>query len=117
MSRSSRIKFNNHRFVRRRVFSKIRFSSATFNVLVIGIIVLVSLFYLIQSNKISTYGFKIKELEEELRKLRQENEKFELEVTKLQSISKIEEVGRELSMIKVEKVDYITQINTSMAIK
>lgn len=72
------------------------------------LVCLLSLFYLAQSNKISTKGYEIRELEEKLEALQEENHKLELKAAELQSVKYIEEEVKHLNMVPVEEVIYLT---------
>ncbi len=70
---------------------------------------LLSLFYLAQSNQITTKGYILRDLEVEKNKILSENERLQVEAARLESLNKISEKADELSMVPVEDLRYFTQ--------
>lgn len=68
-------------------------------------------FYLWQINDLATKGFQIKGLEEKIASIRENNKNLELQATDLQSLSNIEKLEKDLNMVKVNKVEYISTFN------
>ena len=69
---------------------------------------LLSLFYLAQSNQITTKGYILRKLELEKAKVLSENERLQVEAARLQSLNKINEKAKELSMVPVGELKYFT---------
>ena len=78
---------------------------------------LVSLFYLTQANQIATTGYEIKDLEDKLNKLTEENHKLELRAAELQSVRNVEEGVKKLNMVPLQKVIYVSSEGTTVALK
>ncbi|PIU01396.1 hypothetical protein COT68_03435 [bacterium (Candidatus Torokbacteria) CG09_land_8_20_14_0_10_42_11] len=78
---------------------------------------LVSLFYLTQGNQVATKGYEIKDLENKLNNLKEENRKLELEAAGLQSVRNVEEGAKKLNMVPIEKMSYVTTSGTAVALK
>ncbi|MDP2918300.1 MAG: cell division protein FtsL [bacterium] len=78
---------------------------------------LVSLFYLTQGNQVATKGYEIKDLENKLNNLKEENRKLELEAASLQSVRNVEEGAKKLNMVPIEKMSYVTTSGTAVALK
>lgn len=75
-----------------------------------------SLFYLAQANRIASRGYEIRELEEGLSRLEEENRKLELKAAELQSVKYIEEEVKHLNMVPIGKVVYITPLGSTVAL-
>lgn len=75
--------------------------------IIIGLIIIGGIFYLVQTNKVAVEGFQIKELNQRIEDLRQENRKLEIEAASLQSISEIKKASQDLNLVKAEKIEYI----------
>lgn len=63
--------------------------------------------YLALINNVSTGGFELKRLEQRVEVLKEENEKLELEVAKLQSMNVIARASAQLELVETEKVEYL----------
>lgn len=70
---------------------------------------LISLFYLAQSNQITTKGYLIRELEVEKEKVMSENETLQVEAARLESLSKMSEKADKLSMVPAKDIKYFEQ--------
>lgn len=101
------------RTIRRRV----NIGPVTLSFVSIFILCLLSLFYLAQANQTATNGYQIRELEEELDVLKEENKKLELKAAELQSVRKVEEGVKHLNMIPIDKLMYITPAGTVVALQ
>ncbi len=82
----------------------------------IFILCLLSLFYLAQANQTATKGYEIRALEDQLETLREEQKKLELKAAELQSVRNVEEGSRQLNMVPVEKVVYLTPGGSAVAV-
>jgi cell division protein FtsL len=69
---------------------------------------MLSILYLIQTNRTVTYGFEIEKYDQEIESLREEKEKLELEAAKLRSTSQIKENLEKLNMQDIDptKISY-----------
>jgi hypothetical protein len=74
------------------------------------------LFYLSQVNSLATTGYKIKALEEKAANLRQQNKKYELEITELRSTARINEAIKRLEMVEVARVEYLKANGSTVAV-
>lgn len=68
-------------------------------------------FYLFQINDLAIKGFEIKNLEKTIQNFKESKKDLEVKATELQSLSNIEEVKKELKMIKSEKIEYISPVS------
>lgn len=71
--------------------------------------------YLWQVNGLVSKSYQIKDLEEKVSQIKDQNKKLELEVTELRSSARIAEKLKELNLVEVARVEYLTD-NGSVAI-
>ena len=67
---------------------------------------LISLFYLAQSNQITTKGYALQELQEEQSKVLSENERLQVEAARLESLNKASQKAKDLSMVPIKELKY-----------
>ncbi len=84
-------------------------------ILLFTVTALCGLIYLWQINGLATKGYKIKDLEERVSQIKNQNKKLELEVTELRSSARIAEKLKELNLVEVAKIEYLTA-NGSVAV-
>ena len=92
-------------------------NSISFKVLLTMIVASTFVFYIVQANTISTQGFKTKDIEKRITRLKEQNQALELEAADLQSNSKIQSRIDSLKMVAVDKVDYISPTAEMVAMK
>lgn len=78
---------------------------------------LVSLFYLAQSNQITTKGYALQELEQKRTKILSDNERLQVEAARLESLNKISEKAKDLSMGPTKDLKYFKNSDGSLAKK
>ncbi|OGE91026.1 MAG: hypothetical protein A3J05_03725 [Candidatus Doudnabacteria bacterium RIFCSPLOWO2_02_FULL_48_13] len=64
--------------------------------------------YLIQVNSISTKGYEIKQLEQKLVEVREQNERLELEARSLKAIETIQAQAQALNLVPSQGVNYFS---------
>jgi len=79
------------------------------------ILALVSLFYLAQSNQITTKGYALQELEQKKTKILSENERLQVEAARLESLNKASEKAKDLSMVPLKELKYFNNNNGALA--
>jgi Tfp pilus assembly protein PilN len=84
----------------------------SFGFVVLALILVISLLYLSQSNKIAIRGYDIAELEKQKQELLAEKERLEIESSRLQSIQEIEKGLKNSGMVPVKKINYVTTSST-----
>ena len=100
--RTKRRKFN------RTYKPNFRLGKFSFGFVVLGLVLVTSLLYLSQSNKMAVRGYDIAKLENEKEQLMEEKERLEIESSRLQSIQEIEKGLKDSGMVPVKKINYIT---------
>jgi len=83
--------------------------SSNFGYVLAGLLIVASIFYLIETNSISTKGYEIKKLDNRLLELRESNKRLELEAASLKSIQSIESQVRILNLVPNDAVGYFGQ--------
>ena len=78
---------------------------------------LISLFYLAQSNQITTKGYTLQSLEQEKSKVLSENERLEVEAARLESLNKISEKSKDLSMVPTKELKYFNGTSSGVLAK
>ncbi len=79
------------------------------------LIVICGISYIASVNNLSIKGFVLIDLKTKVLELQKENENIELKVMSLESYENITERAKELKMVKVDKINYITKVNDFVA--
>ena len=87
------------------------------NKFIFCLIAVVGVYYVVSINDLAIKGFVLQELKTDAKVLQIENNQMELAVMELESYDSIEKRAKELSMVKVGKIDYITITGGSVAKK
>lgn len=87
------------------------------SLIMIGLALVGSLAYLVIINRMATSGFEIKALEQKVESLKQTNRKLQLEVTGLQSLTKVEASAPGLGLTEVAQVEYLPTTGGAVARK
>jgi hypothetical protein len=78
--------------VRKRTFGvPLKIGPVSLSIMTIGMIGFLALFYIIETSITSSEGFKVHQLEERTQELRDENQKLEVEASKLRALDRLEE--------------------------
>ena len=72
--------------------------------------------YLLQINHIAAKGFEIKELEQQIDLVKEENEKLSLRMVELKSAGTIQGKIDMLNMVRVDKISYLNTSGSVVAI-
>lgn len=83
--------------------------------LFIGIL-FISLFYLGQINSLATKGYGIKNLENKISDLKDENKKLELQITELRSTERVAKEIKTLKLEEVARIEYLQPDGSSVAL-
>ena len=73
--------------------------------------------YIFVANNMTAKGFKVRELENKLQALKDQNEKFKVIVAESQAVGSIREKISSTQMVPVDKFDYLEETDTAMAKK
>lgn len=102
---------------RKKVFRKMKIDIKILNLVIIGLIVVMSITYLIQVNSFAVKGYKIKELEKKITELKQAGKSLELQVLNLQSMDNVQSKVDQLNMVAVGKTEYLMPTPVVLATK
>lgn len=78
-------------------------------------IILVVGYFVVSTNDLSIKGFVLQELQLEANEIIANNGKTELQIMELESYDKIDKRAKELKMVKIDRIDYITTTDESVA--
>jgi cell division protein FtsL len=77
----------------------------------IALVTILSIIYLAQSNLTATKGYELKQLQKTEEEIRLENERLEVEASRLKALKRIKQTAKNNNMVDVEQVDYPDQAN------
>lgn len=78
-------------------------------------IILMSFFYVMQTNAASTKGYLMSDLENHIKTLEQENRRLEVEISKNQSMQSIQERLAQVNLVAIDRADYLNVAGTAVA--
>jgi len=78
---------------------------------------LISLFYLAQSNQITTKGYALQNLEQAKNNVLSENERLQVEAARLDSLNKAAAKAKDLSMAPIKELRYLSNTDLALANK
>jgi cell division protein FtsL len=84
---------------------------------VVCLVFMAFLTYLVQINTMATKGFEIRELEDQIAVLQDDNKRLELQVIELQSMSTLKEKMRGMNLVEADEVAYLNTMGTAFAQK
>jgi hypothetical protein len=98
--------------VKRRKFSRNYRPEFLFGKLTVTFLFIISVFalsslFLVQSNRMALKGYDIAKLEKEKQQLLEQQEKLQVELSGLQSISEIEKGIKSSGMVPISKINYL----------
>jgi hypothetical protein len=85
----------------------LKFGPVSLGFITVLIFSLISLFYLAQSNQITTKGYALQNLEQEKSKILSENERLQVEAARLDSLNKAASKAKDLSMAPIKELRYL----------
>ena len=78
-------------------------------------IIVLSFFYVMQTNAASTKGYLMSDLENQIKTLEQENRRLEVEIAKNQSMQSIQERLAQVDLVAIDHADYLNVVGTAVA--
>lgn len=88
----------------------------SYGILMLALILVCGILYLSQINSLATKGYKINELENNVKRLESVNKKLQVQVTEMRSMANLETRLTQLNMVPVGHVEYIKVIDSSVAV-
>jgi len=73
--------------------------------------------YLTQTNSVATKGYQIRELDEKLSVLKEDNRQLNLNYIELQSMAKVIEEANNLNLVASSDIQVITPLGSSVALR
>ncbi len=83
-----------------------------------GLIMFIGAFgflYIWQINSVSTKGYEISDLEQQIKQLEQENRKIDVHIAEYSSMQSIQARLANADLVPVDNVEYITLVGTAVA--
>ena len=74
-----------------------------------GIVIFLGAFYLYTTNRVAVQGYAIRDAEQDIAQLKQNNNQLRIQEAELKSLSRIEDTGKRLNMFEPTKVNYIEE--------
>lgn len=93
-----------------------RFGLKQFNLFLFCLIAMAGLAYIICINDLTVKGFALQEMRGELRELALQNEDIEAQIMAIQSYNNLAEKVKDLDMVAVGEVEYLT-VNVALVAK
>lgn len=87
------------------------------NAILGGVTVILGLFYLVNINDLTVKGFALKELKSSSNLLLSDNRDYEAKIMNLQSYNNLNDKIKELNMVAVAEVEYLSTTNGVIARK
>lgn len=72
-----------------------------------GLVLVLGLLYLSQANAMATSGYDIAKLESQQKQLKEDNERLQIEASRLQSIQQINAGVKDSGMVPVKTINYL----------
>lgn len=94
-----------------------RLNLRTINIALFVVIITLGLAYVICVNDLTVKGFALKEMKSQADYLASENQEIEAKVMAMQSYNSLISKVKDLNMVAVDEVDYLTVSNTIVAKK
>lgn len=89
--------------------------SASFRFCLVMFIVVFGFLYIWQTNAVSTKGYEISDLEQKIKELEQENRKLDVHIAEYSSMQSIQTRLASAHLVPAENVEYITLVGTEVA--
>lgn len=99
---------------RRKTKIKLSWQSANKIITVLTVAAMIS--FVICINNIAIKGFMIKDLKLRIVELKENNEKYDLRIAELKNLDNLYEKAAGLNMVKVDKIDYLSAFDGSVAV-
>lgn len=93
------------------------FWGAAGRTLLLMLAIFFGLMYLLQTSSASTQGYKISDLEKQIRALEQKNQKLEFEIATHRSMKSIQQRLPGVELVAADKVEYVTLLAPAVALR
>lgn len=114
--KTSKIKQEQAEKTKKSIVQGIKINSMILSLIIVCLIILSGTFYLIQVNKVATKGYQIRDFEQQIKELEENNKKLATEKIKLESNVEIEKRIANLGMVRVNSIDYVEDTHSAVAV-
>jgi len=91
---------------RRVVDQELRVGPLSVRFITIALVTILSIIYLAQSNSAATKGYQLKELQKQQEDISLENERLEVEASRLKSLDNVKKTAQNKQMQTIDQVEY-----------
>ncbi|HLD31660.1 MAG TPA: FtsL-like putative cell division protein [Patescibacteria group bacterium] len=84
-------------------------------IVILSFVAVLGIMYVVQTSSLSTKGFEISALEDQLQSLEYENQRLEFQIANQRSMSSIQSRLASLNLVNVDQVDYLRLPGSSVA--
>ncbi len=99
----------------RRLALKRMFLSTTFRFTALLFMLVFGVLYVMQTSSVSTKGYDINELQRQITKLEQDNQRLEFEIATNRSMQSIQQRLSGMDLVAVDTMEYGTLVGTAVA--
>ncbi len=82
----------------------------------LGLIIILGIFYGVVTNKVATIGYNIKSTEKKIDTIKNNNDSLKIKISELKSVKLLENKVNEIGMVKPSEIDYLN-IGKEVALK
>lgn len=98
-------------------FAKVSWRQKTVRVIAVAALVLCTGGYVGLTNNVATQGYRLSELQRELDTAKQQSAVLELDITAARSLPRLESEAGAISMIPVQRIEYLATSGTQVALR
>ncbi len=88
-----------------------------FRTIIFSFLIVFSLAYFWQVTSLSIKGFQIKDLDKQIKQLKKDSQKLELEITVEKSMMNVDERVKGLNLVAVQNVEYLNVVSPTVALR
>jgi cell division protein FtsB len=89
--------------------------STSFKTGLMGMIAVFGVLYIMQMSSVSTKGFAISDLQKQVQTLENETRSLEVEISQYRSMGSIQERLKNMDLVAVGEIEYVTPVGTVVA--
>lgn len=98
-----------------RLFRNFQLNKKLLTIIIAVFAAMFLVFYLMQINSLATKGFELRELEDQISQLEDENKKIELQLVEMQSMRYLAQHALDLDLVDAEAITYLDTAGASFA--
>ena len=93
------------------------FLSTTFRAGLMMMVMVFGVLYVMQTSSLSTKGYEISDLEQQIEVLEQDNQKLEFQIATHRSMDSIQTRLASMNLVSSDNVEYVTLLGTAVALR